>query len=139
MYRDPTNAERAIGVDLAMQPEYRRLRAMAKQAAKNNQAPFTVTRDGKSEMQANWRDLLDHVKSEGTREVSIQRYKGLGEMNAEQLWDTTMNPEKRTLLKVNLEDLTETETIFSTLMGEDVESRRKFIEENALDVRNLDV
>jgi len=60
-------------------------------------------------------------------------------MNAEQLWDTTMNPDKRTLLKVNLEDLTETETIFSTLMGEDVESRRKFIEDNALDVRNLDV
>ncbi len=139
IYRDPTNAERAIGIDLAMQPEYRRLRAMAKQAAKNNQAPFTVTRDGKNEIQPDWGALLDHVKGEGTREVSIQRYKGLGEMNAEQLWDTTMNPEKRTLLKVNLEDLTETETIFSTLMGEDVESRRKFIEENALDVRNLDV
>ena len=60
-------------------------------------------------------------------------------MNADQLWETTMNPDKRTLLKVNLEDLAETETIFSTLMGEDVEARRKFIEENALDVRNLDV
>ncbi len=73
------------------------------------------------------------------REVTIQRYKGLGEMNAEQLWATTMNAETRTLLKVDLQDLVETETIFSTLMGEDVESRRKFIEENALDVRNLDV
>jgi len=82
----------------------------------------------------------DHgIKSEGTREVSIQRYKGLGEMNAEQLWSTTMNAETRTLLKIDLQDLAETEAIFSTLMGEDVESRRKFIEENALDVRNLDV
>jgi len=139
LYRDPTNNERSIGVELANQPEYRRMRAMARQVTKNNQAPFTVIRDCRSETQANWRSLLDHVKTEGTREVTIQRYKGLGEMNAEQLWETTMNPEKRTLLKVNLEDLAETETIFSTLMGEDVESRRKFIEDNALDVRNLDV
>jgi len=67
------------------------------------------------------------------------RYKGLGEMNAEQLAETTMNPAKRTLLQVRLEDAVECEEIFSTLMGEDVESRRKFIEENALDVKNLDV
>jgi DNA gyrase subunit B len=60
-------------------------------------------------------------------------------MTAEQLWETTMNPEIRTLLSVKLEDITETEAIFSTLMGEDVESRRKFIEENALDVKNLDI
>jgi DNA gyrase subunit B len=69
----------------------------------------------------------------------VQRYKGLGEMNAEQLADTTMNPDKRTLLSVRLEDLVATDQIFTTLMGEDVESRRKFIEDNALDVKNLDV
>ena len=69
----------------------------------------------------------------------MQRYKGLGEMNAEQLADTTMNPEKRTLLQVRLEDAVESEEIFSTLMGENVEARRKFIEDNALDVKNLDV
>jgi len=73
------------------------------------------------------------------REVSIQRYKGLGEMNAEQLWETTMNIETRTLLKVSLEDIVQSDEIFTTLMGENVEARRKFIEDNALDVRNLDV
>jgi DNA gyrase subunit B len=73
------------------------------------------------------------------RDSNVQRYKGLGEMNAEQLWETTMNAEERTLLRVSLQDMVECEEVFSTLMGEDVESRRKFIEENALDVRNLDV
>jgi DNA gyrase subunit B len=138
-FKDPTNAERAIDIELAAQPEYRRLRTLAKQAAKLNRPPFAVIKDNHRDMQATWRDLLSHVKTEGTREVSIQRYKGLGEMNAEQLWETTMNIETRTLLKVQLEDLVLTDEIFTTLMGEDVESRRKFIEENALDVRNLDV
>jgi DNA gyrase subunit B len=141
MYHDPMNAERGITIDLALQPEFRRMRALARQVAKFNRPPFKMLKEGKAEAEtrANWRDLLEYVKSEGTREVSIQRYKGLGEMNAEQLWATTMNAETRTLLKVDLQDLAETEGIFSTLMGEDVESRRKFIEENALDVRNLDV
>jgi DNA gyrase subunit B len=138
-FKDPTNAERAIDIELATQPEYRRLRTLAKQAAKLNRPPFVVIKDTQRENLPNWRDLLSHVKSEGTREVSIQRYKGLGEMNAEQLWETTMNIETRTLLKVRLEDLVLTDEIFTTLMGEDVESRRKFIEENALDVRNLDI
>jgi DNA gyrase subunit B len=138
-FLDPTKGTRIIGQDLILQPEYRRMRTIARQVAKYNQPPFTVIREAKQESKPDWRELLEHVKSEGTREVSIQRYKGLGEMNAEQLWSTTMNAETRTLLKVDLQDLTETETIFSTLMGEDVESRRKFIEENALDVRNLDV
>jgi DNA gyrase subunit B len=138
-FKDPTNAERAIDIELATQPEYRRLRTLAKQAAKLNRPPFVVMKDNQRDILATWRDLLAHVKSEGTREVSVQRYKGLGEMNAEQLWETTMNIETRTLLKVGLEDLVLTDEIFTTLMGEDVESRRKFIEENALDVRNLDV
>ncbi len=141
MYQDPMNAERGITVDLVLQPEYRRMRTIARQVSKFNRPPFKILKEGKAEAEtkAGWRELLEHVKSEGMREVSIQRYKGLGEMNAEQLWATTMNAETRTLLKVDLHDLAETETIFSTLMGEDVESRRKFIEENALDVRNLDV
>ena len=85
------------------------------------------------------RELFDYVLNEGRKEYTVQRYKGLGEMTAEQLWETTMDPERRTLLSVKLEDLAETETIFTTLMGEDVEARRKFIEDNALDVKNLDI
>ena len=138
-YLDPTKGTRTIGQDLVLQPEYRRMRTIGRQVAKFNNPPFTVIREAKQDSLPGWRELLEHVKNEGMREVNIQRYKGLGEMNAEQLWSTTMNAETRTLLKVDLQDLTETETIFSTLMGEDVESRRKFIEENALDVRNLDV
>jgi DNA gyrase subunit B len=87
----------------------------------------------------NVRELFEYVLSEGKKDYAVQRYKGLGEMTAEQLWQTTMDPERRTLLSVKLEDIAETETIFSTLMGEDVEARRKFIEENALDVKNLDI
>ncbi len=138
-YRDPTNAIRMINTEFLSLPEFRRLRAIVKQVARLNTPPFTLVKDGHRDNIANWRDLLNTVKSEGTREVNVQRYKGLGEMNAEQLWSTTMNAETRTMLRVDLNDFAETEPVFSTLMGEDVESRRKFIEENALDVRNLDV
>jgi DNA gyrase subunit B len=85
------------------------------------------------------RELFEYVIEQGRREYDVQRYKGLGEMTAEQLWQTTMDPERRTLLSVKLEDLAGTEEIFTTLMGEDVDARRKFIEENALDVKNLDI
>jgi DNA gyrase subunit B len=85
------------------------------------------------------RDLRDHVLAEGKKDFVTQRYKGLGEMNSSQLWETTMDPERRTLLSVKLEDIAETDHIFTTLMGEDVEARRKFIEDNALDVKNLDI
>jgi DNA gyrase subunit B len=85
------------------------------------------------------RELFDYVLSEGKKEYSVQRYKGLGEMSSEQLWQTTMDPERRTLLSVRAEDIEACEVIFTTLMGEDVEARRKFIEENALDVKNLDI
>ena len=138
-YRDPTNATRMINTEFLSMPEFRRVRALAKQVARWNTPPFTLVKDTRRDTVQNWRELLNTVKTEGTREVNIQRYKGLGEMNAEQLWSTTMNAETRTLLQIDLKDFAETEPIFSTLMGEDVESRRKFIEDNALDVRNLDV
>jgi len=138
-YKDPTNATRYINPEFLAMPEFRRMRALMKTVAKYNLAPFVIVRETQRQTIATWRDLLNTVKSEGTREVNVQRYKGLGEMNAEQLWETTMNIEKRTLLQVDLNDFAEAEPIFSTLMGEDVESRRRFIEDNALDVRNLDV
>jgi DNA gyrase subunit B len=85
------------------------------------------------------RELFTYIVEQGKKDYSVQRYKGLGEMTATQLWETTMDPEHRTLLQVKLEDIAETEAIFTTLMGEDVEARRKFIEDNALDVKNLDI
>jgi DNA gyrase subunit B len=85
------------------------------------------------------REVFEYVIEQGRKEYQVQRYKGLGEMTAPQLWETTMDPERRTLLQVKLEDIAACEEIFTTLMGEDVESRRKFIEENALDVKNLDI
>jgi len=138
-YHDSANAERVIGVDLASLPEYRRLRAVAKQIAKYNRPPFAAVKESTRQVLPDWRELLEFFKAEGMRDASVQRYKGLGEMNAEQLWETTMNAATRTLLQVRSEDAVEANEIFTTLMGEDVENRRKFIEENALDVRNLDV
>jgi DNA gyrase subunit B len=139
VYRDATQAERSVGLELALTPEYRRLRVLAKAVAKFNRPPFAFQREERRESLATWRDLLTHMKAEGGRGSDVTRYKGLGEMNPEQLWETTMDATKRSLLQVKLEDAVECEEIFSTLMGDNVENRRKFIEENALEVRNLDV
>jgi DNA gyrase subunit B len=109
----------------------------AKKSAKS--APKAKAKEAELVEKGNPRDLFEYVLSEGKKDFTVQRYKGLGEMTAEQLWETTMDPERRTLLSVKLEDIAETETIFTTLMGENVEARRKFIEENALDVKNLDI
>jgi DNA gyrase subunit B len=84
-------------------------------------------------------ELLDLVMAEGERGVSLQRYKGLGEMNPDQLWETTLDPDARTLLQVRIDHVDEADEIFSKLMGDVVEPRRLFIQENALNVENLDV
>jgi DNA gyrase subunit B len=101
--------------------------------------PFITGTNGTSEEISTREALLQKVLAAAKKDLSIQRYKGLGEMNPEQLWETTMNPEKRTLLQVRIDDAVETDDIFSILMGDAVEPRRKFIEDNALDVRNLDI
>src|SRR5579863_10233348 len=113
---------------------------LEKAAKKTSKAP---TRRTKTEAEVvekqSGRELFEYVLNEGRREYTVQRYKGLGEMTSEQLWETTMDPERRTLLSVRAEDIEACELIFTTLMGEDVEARRKFIEDNALDVKNLDI
>ncbi len=101
--------------------------------------PFMIGTNGNSEEIPTREELLERVLGAAKKDLSIQRYKGLGEMNPEQLWETTMNPDKRTLLQVRIDDAVETDGIFTVLMGDAVEPRRKFIEDNALDVRNLDV
>ena len=83
--------------------------------------------------------LLEHFITTGRKGIDIGRFKGLGEMNPEELWKTTMDPEVRTLLQVRAEDHAEADLMFTTLMGDQVEPRRKFIEDNALDVKNLDI
>jgi DNA gyrase subunit B len=113
----------------------------ADSAVEGEAAPPVVSR-GKTEpnVTINTLDaLLEYFISAGEKGVTINRYKGLGEMNPDQLWATTMNPEVRTLLQVRAEDHTEADQMFTTLMGDQVEPRRKFIEDNALDVRNLDI
>ena len=102
-------------------------------------APFIIGANGTKEEIPTRDALLEKVLTAAKKDLTIQRYKGLGEMNPEQLWETTMNPEKRTLLQVRIDDAVETDEIFTVLMGDAVEPRRKFIEDNALDVRNLDV
>ncbi|HEY0005046.1 MAG TPA: DNA topoisomerase (ATP-hydrolyzing) subunit B [Pyrinomonadaceae bacterium] len=103
------------------------------------QSPFVVGENGSSEAVETRDALLERVLAAAKKDLTIQRYKGLGEMNPEQLWETTMNPEKRTLLQVKIDDAVETDQIFTVLMGDSVEPRRRFIEDNALDVKNLDI
>lgn len=125
--------------DLASYVEFQKALELRRALEENFPAPFVLGENGTSEEVATRTELLEKVMSSAKKDLNIQRYKGLGEMNPEQLWETTMNPEKRTLLQVRIEDAIETDGIFTVLMGDQVEPRRKFIEDNALDVKNLDV
>jgi DNA gyrase subunit B len=124
---------------LASTPDYKRLRGLAKQIEEYNKPPFVITRNGDKATKEKATDVLGYVMEDAKKDFTITRFKGLGEMNPSQLWETTMNADTRTLLQVKLEDVVEAEKIFTTLMGENVEDRRKFIEDNALDVVNLDI
>jgi DNA gyrase subunit B len=128
-----------IDWELATHVEFQRAVDLYKSFVQISQPPFII-KEGNSETEVESRDdLLNHVLAAAKKDLHIQRYKGLGEMNPEQLWETTMDPEKRTLLQVKVDDAVETDEIFTVLMGDQVEPRRRFIEDNALDVKNLDI
>jgi len=139
VYWDSSGAEKRVNWALAGLPEYKRMLAHARDVALYNHPPFAVSQNGSSVTLQSAQDLLDHIVNQGKKEYTVQRYKGLGEMNPEQLWETTMDAERRSMLQVRLEAVLEAEVMFTTLMGDNVEARRKFIEDNALDVKNLDI
>jgi DNA gyrase subunit B len=129
----------AIDTDLLASGDFAQIRAAAGVLEGLIQDGATVRRGDKQQAAKSFKEAIDWLLAEGRASVSIQRYKGLGEMNPAQLWETTMDPAVRRLLRVQIEDAITSEEIFSTLMGEQVEPRRAFIENNALGVRNLDV
>jgi DNA gyrase subunit B len=134
-----TGVNLVIDWNLASYVEFQKAVELYRTLEDDLAAPFTSGTNGNSEEVPTREALLEKVLTAAKKDLTIQRYKGLGEMNPEQLWETTMNPEKRTLLEVRIDDAVETDEIFTVLMGDAVEPRRKFIEDNALDVRNLDV
>jgi len=128
-----------IDFELMNSPEFTDLQALSTELGAVGAGPY-VLEHGKEQVEfTRIEELGDRVHEVGKKGLAIQRYKGLGEMNPEQLWETTMNPANRTLLQVRIEDAYEADGLFSTLMGDLVEPRRAFIETNALNVRNLDV
>ena len=137
----------SIDRDVLKLPKFVEIRALLNQITVLGEAPYRVSaaeeaeggQDANFETVDSMAALIDHVIGAGKKGYTVQRYKGLGEMNPEQLWETTMNPEKRTLLQVRIEDAVAADGIFTTLMGDQVEPRREFIYKNALYASNLDV
>ncbi len=131
--------ERTLDWDLVSSADYRRLLELHRRVRVYDKPPFVISSDGSQITIENRKELLDHVMALGKKSFTVQRFKGLGEMNPTQLWETTMDAEQRTMLQVRIEDQVEADSIFTVLMGDAVEPRREFIETNALDVKNLDI
>jgi DNA gyrase subunit B len=139
MFRQGSQSPRVIGYEQLSSAEYQRLLVLHKAIGEIDQPPFQVKTESTTTVLKDRQELINHIMELGKKDLQIQRYKGLGEMNPEQLWETTMDPEKRTLLQVQIKDAVQTGEIFTILMGDAVEPRRLFIEQNALDVKNLDI
>jgi DNA gyrase subunit B len=119
--------------------EWQRLFELYSEMVPLESPPLTIKENGNFVSVNSREELMKHLLFLGKKDLTTQRYKGLGEMNPAQLWETTMNPDTRTLLKVSIDDAVQTDAIFTILMGDAVEPRRRFIEDNALNVRNLDI
>jgi DNA gyrase subunit B len=131
-----------LGRGFVFSKDFQKLLVLGKSLFPLDAAPFvleTIDKDQEPVVFDSKADLLAHLVEEGRKGLGVQRYKGLGEMNPDQLWETTMNPESRTFLQVKVEDAHEADEIFTILMGEDVEPRRDFIYANALEVSTLDI
>jgi DNA gyrase subunit B len=138
-FSNETLGERTIDWELVSSADYRRLLDLHRRVRSNDRPPFVLSSNGNQITIEDRRNLLEHVMAVGKKAFTVQRFKGLGEMNPTQLWETTMDAEQRTLLQVRVEDQVEADSIFTVLMGDAVEPRRQFIEGNALDVKNLDI
>jgi DNA gyrase subunit B len=139
-FSSETLGERTIDWDLISSADYKRLLDLyQRQVREYDKPPFIIATNGTQLTIEDRRELLEHVMALGKKAFTVQRFKGLGEMNPDQLWQTTMDAEQRVLLQVNVEDQVEADSIFTVLMGDTVEPRRQFIEDNALDVKNLDI
>ncbi|OGQ06086.1 MAG: DNA gyrase subunit B [Deltaproteobacteria bacterium RIFCSPLOWO2_01_44_7] len=128
-----------IDTEFLNSPEVQELKKLKTSFEEVGEGPFTLSYDGETKTFNDLTKAKDHILEEGKKGHYIQRYKGLGEMNPTQLWETTLNPATRRLFQVKIEDVVEADEIFSILMGDQVEPRREFIEKNALSVRNLDI
>jgi len=138
-YNSESLGERVIDWELVSTADYRRLLDLHRRVRSNDRPPFLITSNGDKVNIEGREELLEHVMALGKKAFTVQRFKGLGEMNPDQLWQTTMDAEQRVLLQVRVEDQVEADSIFTVLMGDVVEPRRQFIEDNALEVKNLDI
>jgi DNA gyrase subunit B len=137
--RNGSDREAVFDLEFVSSPEFIELRRLSTELKELGDAPYVLKTDRQQMELSSLGEVVGFIFDQGKRGQSIQRYKGLGEMNPEQLWETTMDPEKRALLQVNVEDSVEADEIFTILMGDEVEQRRQFIEKHALDVKNLDI